>query len=73
MTKVDVFVRWRDPFARSQFARRQKKSVGHVLQNLSVRDTATTMQVSAASVYMARHRISRLLKREVTKLKKKMV
>ncbi|PYJ61191.1 MAG: hypothetical protein DME24_07130 [Verrucomicrobia bacterium] len=28
MTKVDVFVRWRDPFARSQFARRQKKSVG---------------------------------------------
>ena len=46
MTKVDVFVRWRDPFARSQFARRQKKSVGHVLQNLSVRDTARTMQVS---------------------------
>jgi hypothetical protein len=28
MTKVDVFVRWRDPFAQSQFARRQKKSVG---------------------------------------------
>jgi hypothetical protein len=28
MTKVDVFVRWRDPFGRSQFARRQKKSVG---------------------------------------------
>jgi hypothetical protein len=27
MTKVDVFVRWRDPFAQSQFARRQKKSV----------------------------------------------
>ena len=28
MTKVDVFVRWRDPFAQSQFARRQKKRVG---------------------------------------------
>jgi hypothetical protein len=28
MTKVDVFVRWRDPFAQSQFARRQKKAVG---------------------------------------------
>lgn len=28
MTKVDVFVRWRDPFGQSQFARRQKKSVG---------------------------------------------
>ncbi len=45
----------------------------HALQNLSVRDTARTMQVSVASVYMARHRISRLLKREVAKLKKKMV
>ena len=45
----------------------------HVLQNLSVRDTARTMQVSVASVYMAKHRISRLLKREVAKLKKKMV
>ncbi|PYJ85412.1 MAG: RNA polymerase subunit sigma [Verrucomicrobia bacterium] len=45
----------------------------HVLQNLSVRDTARTMQVSVASVYMARHRVSRLLKREGAKLKKKMV
>ena len=27
-TKVDVFVRWRDPFAQSQFARRQRKVVG---------------------------------------------
>ena len=26
MTKVDVFVRWRDPFAQSQFARRQRKT-----------------------------------------------
>lgn len=28
MTKVDVFVRWRDPFAQSQFARRQRRAVG---------------------------------------------
>lgn len=28
VTKVDVFVRWRDPFGQSQLARRQKKSVG---------------------------------------------
>lgn len=28
VTKVDVFVRWRDPFGQAQFARRQKKSVG---------------------------------------------
>ncbi len=28
MTKVDVFVRWRDAFGQSQFARRQKKFVG---------------------------------------------
>ncbi len=28
MAKVDVFVRWRDPFAQSQFARRQQKSIG---------------------------------------------
>jgi hypothetical protein len=30
VTKVDMFVRWRDPFGQSQFARRQKKSVGQV-------------------------------------------
>lgn len=28
MTKVDVFVRWRDPFGQSQIARRQKKRIG---------------------------------------------
>lgn len=28
MTKVDVFVHWRNAFAQSQFARRQKKPVG---------------------------------------------
>ena len=30
VTKVDVFIRWRDPFGQSQFARRQKKTVGQV-------------------------------------------
>ena len=44
----------------------------HVLQNLPVRDTARTMQVSVASVYMARHRISRLLKKEIEKLRNRM-
>jgi hypothetical protein len=28
MTKVDVFVSWRSPFAQSQLARRQKKAIG---------------------------------------------
>ncbi|PWU10564.1 MAG: hypothetical protein C5B50_25175 [Verrucomicrobia bacterium] len=28
MTKMDVFVRWRDPFGQSQFERRQRKSIG---------------------------------------------
>lgn len=30
MTKVDVFIRWRTAFGRSQFARRQRKAVGQV-------------------------------------------
>src|SRR5207244_1267074 len=42
----------------------------HVLQNLSAQDTASTLQVSAASVYMAKHRLSRLLKKEVGKLER---
>lgn len=28
MSKIDVFIRWRDPFGRSQFERRQRKWVG---------------------------------------------
>ena len=44
----------------------------HVLQNLSVRDTARTLQVRGASVYMAKYRISRMLKKEVQKLQNKM-
>ena len=44
----------------------------HVLQNLPVRDTARTLQASVASVYMAKQRVSRRLKKEITKLKQKM-
>lgn len=35
----------------------------HVVQNLSVQDTARTLRVSTAAVYMAKSRISRLLKK----------
>jgi DNA-directed RNA polymerase specialized sigma24 family protein len=45
----------------------------HVLQKLSVQDTARTLQVSVASVYMAKHRISRLLQNEIRKLRKRML
>jgi RNA polymerase sigma-70 factor (ECF subfamily) len=40
----------------------------HVLQNQSVQETASTLQVSVASVYMAKHRVARLVKKEVKKL-----
>ena len=45
----------------------------HALQNLSVQHTARTLQVSAASVYMAKHRVSRLLKKAIKELQKKTV
>ena len=40
----------------------------HVRQNLSVPETARTLQASVASVYMAKHRIARLVKKEIQKL-----
>ena len=40
----------------------------HVQQNLSVQETARTLQASVASVYMAKHRITRLVKKEIRKL-----
>jgi RNA polymerase sigma-70 factor (ECF subfamily) len=43
----------------------------HALQNLSVQDTAQTLQVSVASVYMAKHRVARLLKKVIKELQKK--
>ena len=45
----------------------------HVLQNLSVQDTANTLQVSVASVYMAKHRVARLLKKQIKELEKKTI
>ena len=45
----------------------------HALQNLSVPDTAQTLQVSVASVYMAKHRVARLLKKAIKELQKKTV
>ena len=41
----------------------------HVLQKQSAHATARTLQASVASVYMARHRVTRLLAKEVKKLK----
>src|SRR5437667_4626039 len=43
----------------------------HALQNLSVQDTAQTLQVSVASVYMAKYRLARLLKKAIKELQKK--
>ena len=42
----------------------------YVLQNWPVQDVARTLRVSAAQVYLAKHRIAALLKREVKKLEK---
>lgn len=42
----------------------------HVRQELSVPDTARTLQASVASVYMARHRVARLVKKELARLQK---
>lgn len=42
----------------------------HVLQKQSVSETARTLQVSVASVYMAKHRVARLVRKEVQKLER---
>jgi RNA polymerase sigma-70 factor (ECF subfamily) len=42
----------------------------HVLQKLSVQETARTVQASVASVYMAKFRVGMLLRREVRNLEK---
>ena len=39
----------------------------HVLQNQPVKTIARTLQASVASIYMAKHRIGRLLKKEIRK------
>jgi RNA polymerase sigma factor (sigma-70 family) len=43
----------------------------HVLQKQSVNATARTLQSSVASVYMARHRLTRILKKEIQKLEER--
>jgi RNA polymerase sigma factor (sigma-70 family) len=42
----------------------------HVLQKLSVQEVAKILKANVASVYMAKHRVSRLLKKEVRKLER---
>jgi RNA polymerase sigma-70 factor (ECF subfamily) len=42
----------------------------HVLQNQPVQATARMLQASVASIYMAKHRIARLLKKEVRKIER---
>jgi len=41
----------------------------HVLQGVSVDEAARTLRVSKAQIYLAKHRVSKLLKREVKILK----
>ncbi len=41
-----------------------------VRQKLPVQETARTLQASVASVYMAKHRVARLVKKEVRKLER---
>jgi RNA polymerase sigma-70 factor (ECF subfamily) len=42
----------------------------HVRQELSAADTARTLQASVASVYMAKYRVARLVKKELARLQK---
>jgi RNA polymerase sigma-70 factor (ECF subfamily) len=42
----------------------------HVLQKLPVTQAARMLQASVASVYMAKHRVARLLAKEVRKIKR---
>jgi RNA polymerase sigma-70 factor (ECF subfamily) len=42
----------------------------HVLREQPVRAVAAALDVTAAQVYLARHRIGRLLKREVQRLRR---
>ena len=42
----------------------------HVLQSLPFSDTARTLRVRAASVYMAKYRVGALLRKELRKLER---
>ena len=43
----------------------------HVLQQLPVSETAQTLQASVASVYVAKYRVARLVKKEIEKLERR--
>jgi DNA-directed RNA polymerase specialized sigma24 family protein len=45
----------------------------HVVQGLSPRETARALSVSTAAVYLAKHRVGRLVKREVRMLEAKLL
>ena len=44
----------------------------HVMKERPVKVVAATLEVSAGQVYLARHRVGRLLKREVQRLRQGM-
>jgi RNA polymerase sigma factor (sigma-70 family) len=44
----------------------------HVLKKMPVQKVTSTLGVSAAQIYLAKHRISRLIKKEVSRLEKQM-
>ena len=45
----------------------------YVLKKWPVRKVATTLQVNAAQVYLAKHRVSALIRREIQYLEKRFV
>jgi RNA polymerase sigma-70 factor (ECF subfamily) len=45
----------------------------YVLKQWPVQEVAKTLEVSAARVYLAKHRISALVKKEIKKLEKQMI
>jgi RNA polymerase sigma-70 factor (ECF subfamily) len=44
----------------------------HIVQGLTPRETARALGVSAAAVYLAKHRVGRLVKKEISKLETKL-
>jgi len=58
---------------RSQASARQYQMFDlYVLKKMRVQEVATALGTSAAQVYLAKHRISRLIKKEIQQLKAKM-
>jgi RNA polymerase sigma-70 factor (ECF subfamily) len=45
----------------------------HTLQNWSVREVARTLRVSSAQVYLAKHRVSAVLKRELKQAERELI